>query len=104
MERVEQARVVEREVEAYLTRVVEQAGGKCRKFIPDLARGYPDRIVLLPDGVLVWVETKRPRGGRLSLAQRVAHAELRSLGQVVEVVWSKKDADRLIEKIKKGTP
>lgn len=91
----------EREIETYLRRQVEQAGGRCVKFLPDYARGFPDRIVMLPDGVLVWVETKRPRGGRLSVIQRVCHAELRRLGQRVEVLWTKKGVDDFLRELGK---
>ena len=69
----------EREIEAYLKRKVGEAGGLCVKIIPDYARGFPDRLVLLPSGVTVWVETKRPKGGRVSVVQRVVHSELRRL-------------------------
>ena len=91
----------ETEVEAYLRKKVEAAGGVCKKFIPDFARGWPDRIVVLP-GVLVWVETKRPVDGRLSPGQLVAHEDLRRLGQRVEVVWSKEQAQRLVEMLTAG--
>ena len=42
----------ERDVEAYLRRLVEAQGGVCKKFLPDYARGWPDRLVLFPRGVL----------------------------------------------------
>ena len=87
---------LEKDVERYLVRRVEQVGGRCVKFSPDNNRGWPDRIVLLPGGVLIWVELKRETDGRIAPAQMVAHEDLRRLGQRVEVVWSKKDADRLI--------
>lgn len=83
-------------MESYLRRKVESLGGICVKFLPDFARGFPDRIVILPGGVLVWVETKRPVGGKLDPAQNVAHVLLRRLGQRVELVWSNEDADRLL--------
>ena len=89
----------EREVESHLRRKVEQAGGRCEKFIPDLDNGMPDRIVMLPGGVLVWVETKKPRGGKLSEIQKLQHRRLRALGQRVEVVWTKDEADRLVEEL-----
>ena len=92
-------RILEHEVETYLRNKVKERGGRCVKLIPDYARGYPDRLVILPEGVLIWVETKKPRGGRLSLMQRVCHGELRKLGQRVEVVWSKEDVDRLLREI-----
>lgn len=86
-------------MESYLRRKVEKLGGICLKFLPDFARGFPDRVVILPGGVLVWVETKRPVGGKLDPAQNVAHVLLRRLGQRVEVVWSREDADRLLGKL-----
>ena len=90
---------LENEVEGHLRRRVEKAGGVCVKFLPDFARGLPDRIVLLPGGVLVWVETKRPQGGVLSPVQKVQHVLLRRLGQRVEVVWTKDQADALIDSL-----
>jgi hypothetical protein len=83
-------------VEAYLRRRAEALGGVCKKFIPDYARGWPDRVLLLPGGVLCWVETKA-EDGVVSAAQAVAHEDLRRLGQRVAVVWTKEEADRLIE-------
>ena len=90
---------LENEVEGHLRRRVEKVGGICVKFLPDFARGFPDRIVLLPRGVLVWVETKRPQGGVLSPIQKVQHVLLRRLGQRVEVVWTKDQADALIDSL-----
>lgn len=90
---------LENEVEGHLRRRVEKVGGICVKFLPDFARGFPDRIVLLPRGVLVWVETKRPQGGVLSPVQKVRHVLLRRLGQRVEVVWTKDQADDLIDSL-----
>ena len=87
---------LESEVEKYLREQVEKVGGKCVKFIPDFSRGFPDRIVILPHGVLVWVETKRPVGGHVDPAQNVQHTILRRLGQRVEVVWTKEEVDSLV--------
>ena len=88
--------VSEKEVEGYLRRRVEQLGGRCVKFLPDYNRGWPDRLVLLPGGRAAWVELKRPKGGRVSAAQRVAHEELRRLGQQVFLVLSKADVEAVI--------
>ena len=86
----------ERAVEQYLRRQVEARGGRCVKFDPSSTRGWPDRIVLLPHGHLIWVELKRPRGGVVSPAQRVAHEELRRLGQNVVVLKSKEEVDEFL--------
>lgn len=90
------ANVREREVEGYLRRRVEEQGGVCEKFVPDLDSGMPDRIVMLPGGVLVWVETKKPKGGKVSGIQKYQHKRLRRLGQAVEIVWTKEQADDLV--------
>ena len=90
---------LESEVEKYLREQVEKYGGKCVKFIPDFSRGFPDRIVILPHGVLVWVETKRPVGGHVDPAQNVQHVILRRLGQRVEVVWTKEEVDSLVKRL-----
>lgn len=88
--------VREAEVEAHLRRLVESKGGRCVKFLSEYSRGWPDRLVLLPGGVSCWVELKTT-GGRLAPAQLVAHQDLRGLGQRVEVVWTKDQAERLVE-------
>jgi hypothetical protein len=94
---------LESEVEKYLREQVEKHGGKCVKFIPDFSRGFPDRIVILPKGILVWVETKRPVGGHVDTAQNVQHVILRRLGQRVEVVWTKEEADALLKSLCGGS-
>ena len=93
-------KTLEREVEKYLTDEIEKLGGKCFKFIPDFARGMPDRLVLLPNKISFWVETKRPEGGKLSAAQKLRHVELRRLGQDVYVAWSRDDVDGIVERYK----
>jgi hypothetical protein len=93
---------LESEVEGYLRKQAEKLGGKCVKFLPDFSRGFPDRILLLPGGVLVWVETKRPVGGHIDPAQKVQHVLLRRLGQRVEVVWTKEEVDRLLSDLTTG--
>ncbi len=92
---------LEREVEARLFSLARAQGWGCEKFKPDLNSGMPDRLILLPDHRCVWVELKRPNGGRLSMLQRYQHKRLRGMGQDVRVVWTKEQADALIADIKK---
>lgn len=89
----------EREVESYLGDAVEKIGGKCIKFVPDLMPGMPDRIIVLPGGVLVWCELKKPKGGKLSSLQKLRHKWLRRMGQEVHVVWTKEQADELVAQL-----
>lgn len=88
---------LENSVEQYLRRSVEERGGRCVKFDPGSYRGWPDRIVLLPGGTLVWVELKRPSGGRVSPSQLLAHEQLLRLGQRVVIIWTKEEVDELLE-------
>lgn len=89
----------ERTVEQHLVNGLERIGLPCIKFIPDLMRGMPDRMVLLPGGRIIWVELKTDTG-HLEPIQQVRHRELRQAGQRVEVVWTIEEADNLIEEIK----
>ena len=89
----------ERDVEGYLTRAIEAMGLECIKFIPDQKNGMPDRLVLLPDERVVWVELKTSSGS-LSEIQKLQHVRLRRLGQRVEVVWTKEEADALAQDLR----
>ena len=96
----------EREVERHLVEEMEKLGLRCDKFVPDQLPGMPDRIVLLPDRRVIWVETKKPKGGRVAELQKYRHAMLRKAGHEVVIVWTKEEADalaaRLREEIKKA--
>lgn len=52
---------------------------------------------MLPGGVLVWVETKKPKGGALSAVQKHRHKQLRALGQRVCVCWTIEQVDKLMD-------
>ncbi len=89
----------ERTVEQHLVNGLKKIGIPCIKFIPDLRRGMPDRIIMLPDSRVIWCETKT-QGGEVEPIQKARHRELRKAGQRVEIVWSTAEADNLIEEIK----
>lgn len=77
----------ESEIENELVAQVRAAGGEVRKVRWIGRRGAPDRVVMLPDGRLVWVEVKAP-GARPTPQQRREHARMQAVGQVVRVVDS----------------
>ena len=89
----------ERTVEQHLVKSLDKIGVPCVKFLPDLQRGMPDRIILLPGGKVVWVELKT-ESGSLSEIQKIRHRWLQQVGQIVKVVWSVEEADKLIDEIK----
>lgn len=74
-------------VESHLRTVVRSMGGQCLKV--RLIRGFPDRVVLLPGGRVLFAELKRPMGGKFEPLQLRWHAKLRALGFHV-VVWHTK--------------
>ena len=90
--------VVKREnvVENELVRRVEAAGGMAEKVTVIGRRGFFDRLIVLPGGVVVFCEVKRPRGGVFSMHQIQRHKAYRSLGVVVAVVRNSADIDRLL--------
>ena len=63
-----------------------------------LNRGVADRLVVLPQGVVWFVEVKK-EGGRLSTLQNIFAAEMVRLQQNISIVWSKEDVDDLIKEM-----
>jgi hypothetical protein len=86
--------IFESDIEAKLVRGIEKRGGLCLKFGMD---GWPDRIVLLPDTV-IWVELKRPTG-EVAKLQKWRAAQLRKLGQRVEIPKSKEDVQQFLDSL-----
>lgn len=83
--------VLERDIETKLRQRVEAAGGKCLKWVCPGWSGVPDRIVLLPGARVYFVETKRPKGGRISALQKKWKAWLTGMGFPYWLVWNEDD-------------
>lgn len=83
--------MLEKDVEAALGDRAKALGGIAYKFTSPGRRSVPDRLVLLPGGVVRFVELKRP-GEEPTPAQHREHRRLRALGFVVEVIDNKDDA------------
>lgn len=92
-------KVRERDVESYLVSHLEAIGIQCVKFSPEHRNGMPDRLILLPDQRCIWAELKTDTGRHEEL-QKYQRRKLEQSGQRVEVIWTKKDADALINEIK----
>jgi len=80
--------ILERDLEGYFARQCKKKGLMTLKLNVHFARGWPDRIVVLKDGKVMWVELKRP-GGKLSPLQVKVHEQLGKLGHFVQVINSK---------------
>lgn len=90
----------EKSVEQRLQEEVKKIGGKAYKLSATVDAGMPDRLVCLPGGNAIFVETKRPKGGRLSHIQRYRHKELRLMGFDVRVINTSKAVEEFIAECK----
>lgn len=71
---------LEKDVERALTRMVNRRGGMCLKWVCPGWAGVPDRLILLPGGVVMFAELKRPKGGVISRQQKWWAGKLTRLG------------------------
>ena len=79
----------ESKVDKCLSRIVSQEGGHSLKFVSPGFAGVPDRIVILPGGVIWFVELKAPHKKPRPL-QRFVMRKLRKLGCQVATIDNKK--------------
>lgn len=94
--------MLENRVETKLRQEVERIGGKAYKFESPGNMGVPDRIICIPPGRVVFVETKRPKGGRLSKIQKYRIAELTEMGITVRVIFTLEQVKEFIEEVTNG--
>ena len=71
---------LERDIEKALVAMVKRRGGLCLKWVCPGWSGVPDRIILLPRGKIIFVELKRPKGGKVSPLQQWWADKLVELG------------------------
>ncbi len=69
----------EKEIEKKLILEAKKRGGQALKFISPGFEGMPDRIVLMPEGKIAFVEVKAP-GKHPRPLQMARHKLLRGLG------------------------
>ena len=77
--------MLEKEVEKFLVREVKKIGGVSFKFISPGNAGVPDRIVMLPNGKVVFVELKTDKG-KLTKLQEVQIKKISNLGADARVL------------------
>ena len=85
--------LLERDIERYLVRCTIEHGGVAYKFVSPGHVGVADRIVLLPGGVVWFVELKTLTG-RLSPLQKVFAADMVRMGMQYIVIRSKEEVDQ----------
>lgn len=87
-------------IEAKLVRKVRELGGLCYKFVSPGNPGVPDRLIILPEGRVVFAELKTEIG-RLASIQKWQLEELRKRGADVRVL---KGLDQVMDFLQEVTP
>jgi hypothetical protein len=92
--------VRESKIEKHLVLQIKKRGGICLKFISPSMIGVPDRLCLLPKGIIFFAELKAT-GEKPRPSQEFVINLLRKLGQSVEVFDSKEQIDEFLRELHK---
>ena len=91
----------EKQIEQKLVAEVRRRGGMALKFVSPSYSGMPDRLILLPDGKVAFVEVKAP-GKKPRSLQVKRHATLRKLGIQVFVLDAARDIPVILKEVMEG--
>lgn len=91
----------EKQIEQKLVKAVKAVGGMCPKLVSPGTDGMPDRMVLLPEAHIGFVEVKAPSQKPRAIQQR-RHEQLRELGFPVFVLDDPEQIPGIIEAIAGG--
>ena len=83
-------------IETELVSRVRAKGGLAEKVTVIGARGFFDRLVVLPGGRVFFVEVKRPHGGVYSPHQILRRRRYAELGAAVVMIEKSEDIDALM--------
>ena len=89
--------IKEKIIEEKLRQAVATIGGKAYKLVSQGNAGMPDRLVCFPGGKAVFIELKRPKGGKISLLQRYRITELKVRGFEVRVISTEEQIEQLVK-------
>lgn len=88
----------EKSIEQKLSLMVKKRGGICPKWVSPGFDGVPDRIVLLPEGCVAFVEVKAP-GKKPRPLQIARHKLLTRLGFKVYVLDDESQIGGILDEI-----
>lgn len=91
----------EKETEQKLVKAVKASGGIAPKLVSPGFDGMPDRLILLPGGIIAFAELKAP-GKKPRPLQVARHQLLRKLGFKVYVIDAPEQITEMLETITKG--
>lgn len=90
--------MLEKEIERRMVKMVVDRGGLCYKFISPNNPGVPDRLIITPNGRIIFVELKTEIG-RLATIQKWQIDQMRKRGADVRVIKGWPQAQALIEEV-----
>ena len=90
--------MLEKEIERRMVQTVKDRGGLCYKFVSPNNPGVPDRIIITPDGRVVFVELKTEIG-RLARIQKWQISEMQKRGADVRVAKGWPAVKALLEEV-----
>ena len=90
----------EKQIEQRLVKAVKARGGLCPKLVSPGTDGMPDRMVLLPDSHMGFVEVKASGEKPRPLQQR-RHEQLRELGYKVSVLDDPEQIPPILDEIRR---
>ena len=88
----------EKNIEQSLVKAVKKKGGLALKFVSPGLAGVPDRLVLLPNGRLGFIELKAP-GKKLRVLQEKRKSQLEALGFFVFCLDNTEEIEVMINAI-----
>ncbi len=98
------SKVKETSIEKYLAAKIKAVCGVYIKLNPNWYIGIPDRLCVFMVGTganaysrCAFVELKRPKGGRLSVAQKMWKKMLTAAGAEWHMLCTREDVDRFME-------
>ena len=91
----------EKKIEQKLVKAVKAAGGICPKLVCPGTDGMPDRLALMGDGKLAFIEVKAP-GQKPRPLQVKRHRELLALGFPVYVLDDAEQIQIILDAVRKG--
>lgn len=91
--------MLEKDIESWLNKQVEKMGGLAFKFVSPGNPGVPDRIYILPNGRVWFVELKQQLG-KVANIQKKQRQRLLELGCNYRLVRGMDDARAYVEELK----
>ena len=88
----------ESQLERKLFERVKKMGGMCLKFVSPGRAGVPDRIILMPEGKIYFVEMKSPRG-EINPIQEYVFEKFSRLGFKVHIINSDEAIKNFLQEI-----